>query len=79
MKVISFKSFNEVPVCVRVAYGIVFVLAMAGLVTMCLDIFEICEIKLCVSLALIVGSILIQNMALAGYKSRLYKKIGDDK
>ena len=75
MKVIDIKGFMNVPVCAKVMWGISFILAMAGVVTIMLDIFEICEIKLCVSLALVVASQIINVFGLRKYKDILYKEV----
>ena len=70
MKVINFKGFKDVPVCARVMYGIALIFAVAGIVTIMLDVFEICEIKLCVSLALCTASLLISTFSLNKYKDK---------
>ena len=75
MKVINFKGFKDVPVCARVMYGIALILAVSGIVTIMLDVFEICEIEVCVSLALCTASLLISTFGLNKYKDKSYKEI----
>lgn len=73
MKIISFKNFKDVPVCARVMWVIELVLVLIGIVTMLLDVFEICSIKLCVSMAFIVAAQIINVFALNKYKDKMYK------
>lgn len=76
MKVINIKGFKDVPVSARVVYGIALVLAVIAIITIMLDVFEICEIKLCVSLAFSTCSLMLNNIVLSKYRGKLYKKIG---
>jgi membrane protein YdbS with pleckstrin-like domain len=73
MKIISFKNFNDVPVCARVMWILELVLVLIGMVTLLLNAFEICSIKLCVSLAFIVAAQIINVFALNKYKDKMYK------
>ena len=76
MKVIDFKGFRKLPVCAKVMWGIACVLALIGIGTIMLSIFEIYEVKLCVSLAFCVASQLISTIGLRHYKDILYKEVG---
>jgi hypothetical protein len=75
MKVINFKAFKDVPVCVRVLWGISFVLILLSLVTIILSLAHIYEIERCISLMLCVAGMLINNIGLRNYKEVLYKEI----
>lgn len=75
MKVISFKSFKDVPGCVRVMWVIAFTLAVAGGVTLALDMTGVVSIKLCVSLALVVAAQVINVFGIRKYKDVLYKEV----
>ena len=75
MKVISFKSFKEVPGCVKVMWAIALTLVVAGGVTLALDMAGIVSIKLCVSLALIVAAQMINVFGIRKYKDVLYKEV----
>ncbi len=73
MRVIRFKNYKNIPVCARVVLAVAFVLAIAGITTIVLSWFDIVQIKTCVSMALCVGSLLINNIVLYKYKDELYK------
>ncbi len=75
MKVINFKAFKDVPVCVRVIWGISLVLALIGTATLMISLAQIYEIERCVSLAFCVASLLINTIGLRNYKEVLYKEI----
>ena len=76
MKVISFKGLKELPVCAKVIWTLAIICALTGIVTMLLEIFEICDIKLCVSLVFIVASQIFNVFGLNKYKDVLYIEVG---
>ena len=73
MRKISFKALKEQPMRVKVLYTIAVIFCLIGVVTMLLDAFEICEIKLCVSMAFIVAANVINNVILLKKKDQLYR------
>ncbi len=75
MKVINYKGFKYIPVCARVVYGIGFICALIGIVTMLLTIFEIVEVKLCVSLAFVVAGQLLTQPILRKFGNILRKEV----
>ncbi len=75
MKVINFKGFKDVPVCVRILYGIAVLFALAGISTIILDWSGLCEVKLCASIALCTVSAVINNIVLYKYRDKLYKDV----
>ena len=75
MKVINPKGFKEIPVAARIVYGIAFVCAIIAIVTIMLDVFEICTIEKCVSIAFASVSMMLNNIVLSKHRDKLYKEI----
>ena len=73
MRTFNFKAFMEASVCVKIIYGISFVLAIAAIVTVVLDFIGVCDIKPCVTMALCAASVLINRIVLRASGVKLYK------